>query len=978
MAIARIGRYNTGSDPDAGIVSADTQRAFVIDPITQTLIVYSLGGHIGRATGTTVTGRFGIGDVTSGNAPGDRLGYTSTFSASTAMSYGGDGAVYERDLTSPVLCQSGNAYSLVVTAPGASLYHGMIQAASNGSKDNQNFYDKTNTSSIPTNPIGGSAHYEGWLTLWATGEVQVAPNVPTGIAPAGTLVSTDVTPQMVSSFSDDNENLPNGGTYDELTYVQIKVRRKSDSVSFWDSGALAATSTEKANRQANKTYAGTTLVPGVTYQQQVRHKDKAGSWSAYSVWVDFTINAGGTVVTTASTPTGKQNSQTPGPFVAAWNHPNPLNTNAAIVRIRDASNNVLQTMSQASPYVTSVASGGNISVPWANTGFTALARGGNGYKWQMQARDTGNAWSPWSASVAFSVNATPNTPSSLSPTGSTAVTSAPKLSASVTDPDDIATAVTTTIQILRADGTSVTRTMTYNATTKKYEYQTVIGTNEVQQITPGGTISGGTFTVTVPANVRGAQTTSAPINWNDTASQVQTKLEAMANVGAGRVSVTGGPISSAALTITFLMELSATDLSQITVTSSLTGTAPTITPSTVTAGVNGDWAGFQTLQWRARSSDGTSTSAFSAYATFLYGAGPAVTVTAPLDEASVTTGTYQLTWTVPSGGPQAKYRVQATEVDAFDVPVPNGYSVDTGDVVSTNQFHTLTGLRNGRRYTIVVTVTNATPLSGSSQPQQFNVAFTPPEALTGFTATPTSLQSATGSDAILLGWDYSTRPSDQFGGYDIYRRALGPAEGIEENVSVATEIAAGRVHLRHIDEALQIAFVDGTVASGASYEYEITQTVIIGLDSLTSISSTAIAAADIDHVVLTAALEPETYGIELRHKSGRGAFLKSALQQDKKKARPVGARKGRTIASPFLSWNDSGTFELVSSRFATADEQIRRMHALVERGGTLCLRDFLGLKRYVSLDGYTEQRISRDRFVIDLSFSEEWFAEGEE
>jgi hypothetical protein len=137
------------------------------------------------------------------------------------------------------------------------------------------------------------------------------------------------------------------------------------------------------------------------------------------------------------------------------------------------------------------------------------------------------------------------------------------------------------------------------------------------------------------------------------------------------------------------------------------------------------------------------------------------------------------------------------------------------------------------------------------------------------------------------------------------------------------------------------------------------------------------ASALIDHAVLTAALEPETYGIELRAKAGKGAYLKSKLQQDKRKVRPVGARKGRTIASPFLSWTDSGSFELVSSRFGTADEQLRQMHALIERGGTLCLRDFMGLKRYLTLDDYDEQRVSRDRIIIGLGFSEEWFVEGE-
>jgi hypothetical protein len=106
------------------------------------------------------------------------------------------------------------------------------------------------------------------------------------------------------------------------------------------------------------------------------------------------------------------------------------------------------------------------------------------------------------------------------------------------------------------------------------------GTAELQRLTPGGTITGGTFTLTFNGK------TTAAIAWNATAAQVQAALELLSTVGAGNIAVTGGPINTTATDITYYNALQG-DQPQVTVTSSLTGTTPTLTPSTVTPGVAG-------------------------------------------------------------------------------------------------------------------------------------------------------------------------------------------------------------------------------------------------------------------------------------------------------------------------------------------------------------------------------------------------------
>src|SRR6266550_4430413 len=83
--------------------------------------------------------------------------------------------------------------------------------------------------------------------------------------------------------------------------------------------------------------------------------------------------------------------------------------------------------------------------------------------------------------------------------------------------------------------------------TKRYWDRTASWTvqaeyDEVQTLTITGSPTGGTYTLTF-----GGQTTSA-INWNDPASTVQTRLQALSSIGAGKALVTGGPGPGAVIT----------------------------------------------------------------------------------------------------------------------------------------------------------------------------------------------------------------------------------------------------------------------------------------------------------------------------------------------------------------------------------------------------------------------------------------------
>jgi len=107
------------------------------------------------------------------------------------------------------------------------------------------------------------------------------------------------------------------------------------------------------------------------------------------------------------------------------------------------------------------------------------------------------------------------------------------------------------------------------------------GTAEVQRITPSGTWSGGTYTLSFNGQ------TTAPIAFNANAATVQTAFSALTTVGTGNVTVSGGPLSSGTMDFTFAGNLSGDQPALTINTTAVTGTTPSAAVSTPTPGVSG-------------------------------------------------------------------------------------------------------------------------------------------------------------------------------------------------------------------------------------------------------------------------------------------------------------------------------------------------------------------------------------------------------
>lgn len=106
-------------------------------------------------------------------------------------------------------------------------------------------------------------------------------------------------------------------------------------------------------------------------------------------------------------------------------------------------------------------------------------------------------------------------------------------------------------------------------------------TDEVQRVTKSGTVSGGTFTLTFDGESTGN------IAFDATAATVQTALEGLVNIHPGDVTVTGGPVSTTALTFTFGGAYAGENVPQIVSDDALITGGGTLVDSTVTPGAGG-------------------------------------------------------------------------------------------------------------------------------------------------------------------------------------------------------------------------------------------------------------------------------------------------------------------------------------------------------------------------------------------------------
>lgn len=464
-----------GGAPDTATPLATTMLGYTPDAPTENGWLYAVGIRCRRHTGTSPSISLNVYAATAGGTPTTKGGDCAAFTVSSGVD-----AEYQRDLNAAVMLSKGVARSLAVAVTGADLDMGMTQAANIPQADDTLFYWDYGLSTQPGPAVFDvdASSIEGWLGIWGLYESNVAPKAPASVAPGST---SQAAPQQIGTaaptftfgFADDNEALPNGLSGDKLKRGRVYVKTTAGAL-VWDSGSVAATSAMQTARQMTVAYTGPALANGTTYVLLTSVSDQFDAWSPTSAERYFTIGAGRVDVAAAS-PTGKTNTQTPGPFVAVWRHTGGLATNAVEVRIRDRDSGA--PVRTSATLLLAVANNGTISVGYATAfGTAVLPWDDERLAWSMRGRDTANNFSGWSDDVAFWTNDPPAVPALVAPPANQVVTAPPLLAATCADTDDAGTQLTLKVRLKNAGGTVLgTRTMAWNATLSRYEYQCVAG-----------------------------------------------------------------------------------------------------------------------------------------------------------------------------------------------------------------------------------------------------------------------------------------------------------------------------------------------------------------------------------------------------------------------------------------------------------------------------------------------------------------------
>lgn len=494
------------------------------------------------------------------------------------------------------------------------------------------------------------------------------------------------------------------------------------------------------------------------------------------------------------------------------------------------------------------------------------------------------------------------------------------------------------------------RTMTYNPTTSKWEYQTLKGTDDVQTVSFGGTVTGGNWSFTFNG------VTSANIAYNASAATVQTALQAMSTIGTDNVIVTGGPGPGTAYVLTFANELGGAFQNAATVNNvSLTGTAPTVSIAHTTSGTSSDIGHTGKYWWDAQGSDTVNTGGTAAQAAFFYVNGPTVTITSHTDGGVITTSRPTITWTATN---QLKYQLYVYQADTTTVVYNSGL------ITSGIQSHQIPSgyLSNGNSYDFQVYVTNTSNAVGANTAITLTLTFGAPPEL-AFTATPAAVGLDTEESAVICAWELSAQPPSLFESYILSLRETG--QSVEDEIII-----------RRITNINQGTFIYYFPASGKDYTFALRQAALDAADSSSTVEGNrteASASVAFNSAIITSIVDSGSNRAVLRYVTDYSSDHKVDQQ-------------------PLMTWGNSapiiledatdyeivsGTFTIVADNVNDAKEYLNALRTVWRTKKTVCWRDDEGRKFFGRLTSFKEKDVIRDQFEVSLEFSETDYSEGQ-
>lgn len=370
---------------------------------------------------------------------------------------------------------------------------------------------------------------------------------------------------------------------------------------------------------------------------------------------------------------------------------------------------------------------------------------------------------------------------------------------------------------------------------------------------------------------------------------------------------------------------------------------------------------YGTYSWKATGYDGTlysgeSTSlgsaTWSSSATIVYADVPAVTITSPVDLATITTSSLSVAWT---GSGQVKYQVWATDV------ITGTVVYDSGQITSASQAHDIPSgkMRNGRSYEIKVAITSSAPLTGYGT-VTIDVSFTPPDAPTNFQANPASFGGDPEPTAIRCTWDQTSYSTPEFVKYVLRRWAT-------------VGVDAAEVILAEITNPATTSFVDFTPSSGIEHTYGIQVVTVTGLDEVSSDDSViAVAMITLNATVITSVTDGENYRVYLPNVTERAHDRKT----NEAFYAPLSGGPPVTIRTRTRYQVGSYTAMLVGTSFQSPGAQRSDFEDLDARQGTVCVRDSFQRKRFFMIESLQIRDEFATYFTAEFTLRQESYTEG--
>lgn len=983
----KYGRPVGGPEIDYAWIGNGYQRACVYDNVDEEIIVYALGVWAGRRSGSPRM-RLGIGYAQAGanGNPTSRIAYTGEVAPATMYTDITGGVEIERDIAPFVL--SPQRVALVVTADNGEIGLSM-RAAAGISAENRNFFDKAISGTVPTNPIGGTRSYNGHLSMWLVGEKNVAPNTPSGL---GRDSVSALRPTFYSTFSDANEVLNNGASWDYLAAYQVRLRAGSASGSIlWDETYTASSSERSAGRTA-RFYNGPGLRYETPYTYQVRHRDRNGAWSNWASW-SFTIavpnskpnrpgnlEPSGSAIGTDLTPVLRSTYSDPDEVLSTgqvWDY-----LDAYRIRVVRQSDGAVM-WDQTFNATTTERSQDRTERTYNGTPLAYNTT----YRYLIRHRDRAGAWSDWGF-ADFSITSLSTADKPTAPTG---------FLKTDTIPD---------IRFVYRHGGGV-----------------AMDAMQVRLLTPAGSViaSGGGFGKVAAANTTvsvswtqaglsdeiewggeyGFQVRTRDANavWSPSWSPVQTfRMDA-----APLVPTNLSPSGSRAYAARPLLTCVASDPDPEDPPESLTvyaeilddagamiGSRKTMIWSTARKRFEyqttaADLPGYAAYKWRAYSLDGFlfsggarghATASRSGIASFVYALVPEVTITGPA--SPIATISPRIEWATTG---QIKYRVRLFR------PGTETVVYDSGEVTSTDPYHDVVAgnwinelWNTGETFNAVVSIQDSTTLWGESAAVPITLEFTPPPSLS-IEAFLHTLANTHGTNAVRLAWEMTAVEASDFEKYTIDRIEL-LADGMTERPgSYIPDFA-------ETTDPTMVELLDAEVTSRQLYRYGIRQHVRSGNDVLVSEPTYVTAVVQWDGVILHCPVDPEALHVELRV-GPPGDPYEPELQSSRpmRLENPVGTGGRVAFFGPGQSHDPSGTFGVISDELRSADDRLDDLYAIYDAQGgdwdgrphSVCWREGRGGRhgRIYGVIAEPRRRHARSRsYVVELEIQQVAFQLG--